>query len=139
MACSIAHELKSPVAHSGVLVRGYPVKSLEDINVFREKLDKVQRQSSDVISRTTQIFTQGTSSDIVNEDVNVKDLFDQVMMGNLYSRQYRERIKVNIEPDVVVYAYPNNLFTILENLLKNAYKLCFGKEEGCAVKYLYRR
>jgi Na+/pantothenate symporter/signal transduction histidine kinase len=133
MACSIAHELKSPVAHSGVLVRGYPVKNLEDINVFREKLDKVQRQSSDVISRTTQIFTQGTSSDIVNEDVNVKDLFDQVMMGNLYSRQYRERIKVNIEPDFVVYAYPNNLFTILENLLKNAYKYALVKKKDAQL------
>jgi Na+/proline symporter/signal transduction histidine kinase len=133
MACSIAHELKSPVANSGVLIRGYPVRSMEDVEVFLKKLDKAQRRSSDVISRTVQVFTQGTSSDVIDEDVNVNELLMMVMVGTNYPRSYRDRIQVRIDSDFIVHAYPNNLFTILDNLVRNAYKYALKKKKDATL------
>jgi Na+/proline symporter/signal transduction histidine kinase len=133
MACSIAHELKSPVANSGVLIRGYPIRSMGDVEVFLKKLEKAQRKSSDVISRTVQVFTQGTSSDVVDEDVNVNELLMMVMVGTNYPRSYRERMNVDIAPDFVVHAYPNNLFTILDNLVRNAYKYALKQKESATL------
>jgi Na+/proline symporter/signal transduction histidine kinase len=129
MACSIAHELKSPIAHSGILLRGTKVRTMEDVETLIQRMDKVQRKTSDVISRTVQLFTQGTSSDVTDEDVNIANLLMMVLVGTNYPRKYRDRIKINVAADFVVRAYSNNLFTIVDNLVRNAYKYALVKKE----------
>jgi Na+/proline symporter/signal transduction histidine kinase len=134
MACSIAHELKSPISHSGILLRAHKVRTMEDVESLFQKMDKVQRSTSDVISRTVQIFTQGTSDRIVDEEVNVANLLMMVLVGTNYSRKDRERIIVNVESDFVVKAYPNNLFTIVKNLVLNSYKYALKEKESAKLE-----
>jgi Na+/proline symporter/signal transduction histidine kinase len=138
MACSIAHELKSPIAHSGILLRARKVRTMEDVESLFQKMDKVQRSTSDVISRTVQLFTQGTSDRIVDEDVNVANLLMMVVVGTNYPRKDRERMIINVESDFVVKAYPNNLFTIVNNLIKNAYKYAL-KAKASAKLEIYSK
>jgi Na+/proline symporter/signal transduction histidine kinase len=134
MACSIAHELKSPIAHSGILLRARKVRTMEDVESLFQKMDKVQRSTSDVISRTVQIFTQGTSDRIVDKDVNVANLLMMVMVGTNYPRKDRERMNIKVDSDFVVKAYPNNLFTIVNNLVKNAYKYALKAKESATLE-----
>jgi Na+/pantothenate symporter/signal transduction histidine kinase len=134
MACSIAHELKSPIAHSGILLRARKVRTMEDVDSLFQKMDKVQRSTSDVISRTVQLFTQGTSDRIVDKDVNVANLLMMVMVGTNYPRKDRERMNIKVDSDFVVKAYPNNLFTIVNNLVKNAYKYALKAKESATLK-----
>jgi SSS family solute:Na+ symporter len=134
MACSIAHELKSPIAHSGILLRARKVRTMEDVDSLFQKMDKVQRSTSDVISRTVQLFTQGTSDRIVDEDVNVANLLMMVMVGTNYPRKDRERMNIKVDSDFVVKAYPNNLFTIVNNLVKNAYKYALKAKESATLE-----
>jgi Na+/proline symporter/signal transduction histidine kinase len=134
MACSIAHELKSPIAHSGILLRARKVRTMEDVDSLFQKMDKVQRSTSDVISRTVQLFTQGTSDRIVDKDVNVANLLMMVMVGTNYPRKDRERMNIKVDSDFVVKAYPNNLFTIVNNLVKNAYKYALKAKESATLE-----
>jgi Na+/proline symporter/signal transduction histidine kinase len=134
MACSIAHELKSPIAHSGILLRARKVRTMEDVDSLFQKMDKVQRSTSDVISRTVQLFTQGTSDRIVDEDVNVANLLMMVVVGTNYPRKDRERMNIRVDADFVVRAYPNNLFTIVNNLVRNAYKYALKVKESATLE-----
>jgi Na+/proline symporter/signal transduction histidine kinase len=138
MACSIAHELKSPISHSGILLKAHKVRTMEDVESLFQKMDKVQRSTSDVISRTVQLFTQGTSDRIVDEDVNVANLLMMAMVGTNYPRKDRERMVINVESDFVVRAYPNNLFTIVKNLVLNAYKYAL-KAKASATLEIYSK
>jgi two-component system autoinducer 1 sensor kinase/phosphatase LuxN len=134
MACSIAHELKSPIAHSGILLRARKVRTMEDVDSLFQKMDKVQRSTSDVISRTVQLFTQGTSDRIVDEDVNVANLLMMVVVGTNYPRKDRERMEIKVDSNFVVRAYPNNLFTIVNNLVRNAYKYALKVKESATLE-----
>jgi Na+/proline symporter/signal transduction histidine kinase len=134
MACSIAHELKSPIAHSGILLRARKARTMEDVESLFQKMDKVQRSTSDVISRTVQLFTQGTSDRIVDEDVNVANLLMMVMVGTNYPRKDRERMNIKVDSNFVVKAYPNNLFTIVNNLVRNAYKYALKAKESATLE-----
>jgi SSS family solute:Na+ symporter len=134
MACSIAHELKSPIAHSGILLRARKVRTMEDVDSLFQKMDKVQRSTSDVISRTVQLFTQGTSDRIVDEDVNVANLLMMVVVGTNYPRKDRERMNIKVDSNFVVRAYPNNLFTIVNNLVRNAYKYALKVKESATLE-----
>jgi SSS family solute:Na+ symporter len=134
MACSIAHELKTPIANMKILLKTCPTDSKEDIENLLGRFKKSLLKGSDLISRTTQLFTGVCSGEVIDEEVNLSELITQILQNTNFSRRQRERILVDIDPDFIVCAYAPNLLTISENLLRNAYTYALLEDPDARIE-----
>jgi Na+/proline symporter/signal transduction histidine kinase len=138
MACSIAHEIKAPISNINMMFQSYSVDNKEHTDKLLRELREAQQISNEVLTRTVQLFIQGKSSDVKDEYLNLTELATELLeekKAKLPS-SFSERISIDIEPDFIVYAYKNNLLTILDNLFKNAYKHALAKDAEARL-YIY--
>jgi Na+/proline symporter/signal transduction histidine kinase len=135
MACSIAHELKSPISTINMMLNVYNSKDKEGIKKLLEEIRNAQNSSNEILSRTIQLFAQNDGTNLKDEDLNLTDLTIELIKGRVKGlpQKYHNCISFDIKPNFMVHAYKNNLLTIIDNLFNNAYKYALSQKKNATL------
>lgn len=123
MISMIAHQWRQPLSLINTLIATLKIKkemgSLDE-QTIENSIDKIQ-QTSNFLSNTIDDFRDYFKPNKVASEVNVLNLFEKSLFFLKNElRQLDIDYTVNIEPDINIYTYKNELLQTILNILKNS-------------------
>lgn len=121
---SISHDLRGPlravISYSGILQEDYGDKLDADANEYLERIKASGRRMSELID-TLLALSRLSRTDIQIESVNVSEIAEAILRDLGRTDEIPSRV-YEVQPGIVVSADRKMITTLMENLLRNAWK-----------------
>jgi len=121
-----SHELRTPIS----VIKSacdYSEKYDTTTEEYKESVGMIHRQADKMSDMVTQLLNM-SRIDQGTENIKMEKLDLSEFVTRFCSEHRYERISVEVEPDIIVFADKLLMSRLLQNLIENAYK--YGKKDG---------
>lgn len=138
-AYSVSHDLRAPLraidGFSQLVIQDYQDKLDEEGKIFLSRIRSGAQQMARLIDDILNL-SRVTRAEMNLQPVSLTHMANDVVK-NLRAEEPERKVEVHIHPDVIVTGDPIMLQSVMENLLRNAWKFT-GKHAMARIEFGFR-